>query len=106
MRLLSNLGGALVIAADYRLAPEHVYPAAHDDAFTAAAIAREHALSWGGDPDNITIAGDSAGGHLALVTCLRLKNKGSGCRSGKFSFIPCWTPKAEAIAIKNMAMII
>ncbi|WCR27690.1 alpha/beta hydrolase [Paenibacillus thiaminolyticus] len=76
LRLLSNLGGAVVIAADYRLAPEHVYPAAHDDAFTAAAVAREHALSWGGDPDNITIAGDSAGGHLALVTCLRLKEQG------------------------------
>ncbi|WP_374020328.1 alpha/beta hydrolase [Paenibacillus thiaminolyticus] len=76
MRMLSAWGNALVIAVDYRLAPEHVYPAAHDDAFTAATIVRQHALSWGGDPDNLTIAGDSAGGHLALVTCLRLKEQG------------------------------
>lgn len=76
MRLLSNLGGAVVIAVDYRLAPEHLYPAAHDDALTASSIVRQHALSWGGNPDNITIAGDSAGGHLALVTCLRLKEQG------------------------------
>ncbi|MBG9791165.1 lipase [Paenibacillus dendritiformis] len=76
MRLLANLGNALVIAVDYRLAPEHVYPAAHDDALAASHLVRQHALTWGGDPENITIAGDSAGGHLALVTCLRLKAQG------------------------------
>lgn len=85
MRLLSNLGGALVIAVEYRLAPEHVYPAAHDDAFKASDIVSQHALSWGGNPDNITIAGDSAGGHLALVTCLRLKKQGR------------WMPKRQVL---------
>ncbi|MBN3527334.1 alpha/beta hydrolase [Paenibacillus apiarius] len=75
LRLLANRGRALVAAVDYRLAPEHVYPAAHDDALQAAQIVREHALSWGGNPDDITLAGDSAGGHLALVTCLRLKEQ-------------------------------
>ncbi|BFH69507.1 MAG: alpha/beta hydrolase [Paenibacillus dendritiformis] len=76
MRLLANLGNALVIAVEYRLAPEHVYPAAHDDALAASHLIRRHAFAWGGDPANITIAGDSAGGHLALVTCLRLKEQG------------------------------
>lgn len=85
LRQLSNLGRILVVAVDYRLAPEHVYPAAHDDAAKAAHIVREHALSWGGNPDNITIAGDSAGGHLALVTCLRLKEQGH------------WMPKRQVL---------
>ncbi|WP_312471588.1 alpha/beta hydrolase [Neobacillus sp.] len=85
LRMLANLGCCLVIAVDYRLAPEHVYPAAHDDAVKSAHIVREHATLWGGNPDDITIAGDSAGGHLALVTCLRLKNQGQ------------WMPKRQVL---------
>ncbi|MGM1033719.1 MAG: alpha/beta hydrolase [Bacillota bacterium] len=85
LRQLANLGSILVVAVDYRLAPEHVYPAAHDDAAKAAQIVREHASSWGGNSENITIAGDSAGGHLALVTCLRLKKQGH------------WMPKRQVL---------
>ncbi|MED4653728.1 alpha/beta hydrolase [Bacillus pseudomycoides] len=76
MRRLANLSKSLVIAVGYRLAPEHVYPAAHDDAVKATYIVRQYASAWGGNPDNITLAGDSAGGHLTLVTCLRLKVEG------------------------------
>lgn len=76
LRLLANLSQSLVIAVDYRLAPEHVYPAAHDDAVKATHIVRQYASAWGGNPDNITLAGDSAGGHLTLITCLRLKAQG------------------------------
>ncbi|MCG7536070.1 alpha/beta hydrolase [Pseudoalteromonas sp. OOF1S-7] len=72
---LANLSGAMVIAIRYRLAPEHVYPAAHDDAFNAAQLIRQHCAQWDGDPDNISLIGDSAGGHLSLVTALRLKEK-------------------------------
>lgn len=85
MRLLANLGRSLVIAVDYRLAPEHVYPAAHQDAIKAAHLVREHASSWGGNPENISLAGDSAGGHLAFVTCLRLKAEGK------------WLPKRQIL---------
>ncbi|MEI8613294.1 alpha/beta hydrolase [Shewanella sp. PP-He15 brown] len=76
LRKLANDAGALVIAVSYRLAPEHVYPAAHDDACNAAEVIYAHCQQWGGDNTNITLMGDSAGGHLALVTCLRLKAKG------------------------------
>ena len=76
LRKLANDAGALVIAVSYRLAPEHVYPAAHDDACHAAEVIYQHCQQWGGDKTNITLMGDSAGGHLALVTCLRLKAKG------------------------------
>ncbi|NMH66898.1 alpha/beta hydrolase [Shewanella salipaludis] len=74
LRRLANLSGALIVAVKYRLAPEHGYPAAHDDAFKATQLVRRHCRGWGGDPDNIILAGDSAGGHLALVTCLRLRD--------------------------------
>lgn len=85
LRMLANLGCCLVVAVDYRLAPEHVYPAAHDDAIKAAYIIRKYASTWGGNPDDITLAGDSAGGHLALVTCLRLKDQGQ------------WMPKRQVL---------
>lgn len=85
LRHLANLSNALVVAVDYRLAPEYVYPAAHDDAFKAANIVYKYALQWGGNPNNIIIAGDSAGGHLALVTCLRLKKQGN------------WMPKRQIL---------
>ena len=72
LRKLANLSGAIVVAVKYRLAPEFTYPAAHDDAFQAAQVVYKHCKNWGGNPENITLAGDSAGGHITLVTSLRL----------------------------------
>ncbi len=73
LRKLANVSGVIVIAVKYRLAPEHAYPAAHDDAYNSTLIIRDHCVEWGGDPHNISLVGDSAGGHLCLVTSLRLK---------------------------------
>lgn len=73
LRQLAFLGECRVIAIQYRLAPEHTFPAAHDDAFRGAELVWQHAELFGVDKHRITLAGDSAGGHLALVTALRLK---------------------------------
>lgn len=73
LRQLAWYSGCRVIAVQYRLAPEHTFPAAHNDAETGANIIWKYAQKLGVDRDNITLAGDSAGGHLALVTALRLK---------------------------------
>ncbi|WP_434637751.1 alpha/beta hydrolase [Klebsiella sp. I138] len=73
LRQLAYTSGCRVIAVQYRLAPEHTFPAAHDDAERGARIIRRHAEQLGVDASQITLAGDSAGGHLALVTALRLK---------------------------------
>ncbi|GGT29709.1 alpha/beta hydrolase [Nonomuraea spiralis] len=68
--------GAVVVAADYRLAPEHPYPAAVEDALAVTRWAAEHADALGADPGALVVAGDSAGGNLATVTCLRAREEG------------------------------
>jgi acetyl esterase len=60
---------ALVIAVDYRLAPEHPFPAAVDDAYAAVEWAVEHAREFHGDARRLGVIGDSAGGNLAAVVC-------------------------------------
>ena len=72
LRQLAWYSGCRVIAVQYRLAPEHTFPAAHNDAETGANIIWKYAQKLGVDRGRITLAGDSAGGHLALVTALRL----------------------------------
>ena len=59
LRKLANSSGAIVVAVKYRLAPEHVYPAAHDDCFRAVEVVHKHCAEWGGNRDNIVLAGDS-----------------------------------------------
>lgn len=74
LRQLAWKSGCKVIAIQYRLAPEHTFPAAHDDAERGANIVHQYAEQLGIDRERITLAGDSAGGHLALVSALRLKS--------------------------------
>ena len=76
-RLLSSRTGAHVLAVDYRLAPEHRFPAAVEDAQTALRWAAVHAPELGADPRRIGVGGDSAGGNLAaVVSQLAARNGG------------------------------
>jgi acetyl esterase len=75
-RALANASGALIASIDYRLAPEHPFPAAPDDARAAVRWLAANATELGADPARLGIAGDSAGGNLATVTARRLRDDG------------------------------
>ena len=75
-RALANGSGCVVISVDYRLAPEHVFPAAADDAFAATEYIAGHAADFGIDPSLLAVGGDSAGGNLAAVVALRARDSG------------------------------
>lgn len=75
LRQLAFKGNCRIVAIQYRLAPEHTFPAAHDDAERGANLVWQYADELGVDKNRLTLCGDSAGGHLALVTALRLKVK-------------------------------
>ena len=66
-RILANSSGHAVLSVDYRLAPEHPFPAALDDAVTATTWAHVNASALGCSPDRLAVGGDSAGANLAIV---------------------------------------
>jgi epsilon-lactone hydrolase len=86
---LARLTGVRVLAVDYRLAPEHPHPAALDDALTAW----RWLLDQGVRPDQVTIAGDSAGGGLTLATLLALRDADLP-RPGRAVLLSPWTDLA------------
>lgn len=75
-RQLALRSGAAVMALDYRLAPEHRFPAAVDDAWAALAWLHEHAASLGLDGSRLAVGGDSAGGTLAATTAFFARDRG------------------------------
>lgn len=75
-RSLANRAGAVVAAVDYRLAPEHRFPAAVDDAYAAVVWAAAKIGEYGGDGARLAVGGDSAGGNLAAVVSQLAKGRG------------------------------
>ncbi|MDP9048745.1 MAG: alpha/beta hydrolase [Bacteroidota bacterium] len=73
---LADKVGAVVISVAYRLAPEHKFPIAHNDAYTAYQWAVKNAASIEGDTKKIALAGESAGGNLAVATAIKVRDNG------------------------------
>lgn len=75
-RALANAAKAIVVSVDYRLAPEHPYPAAVHDAYAAVCWASQQMAELGARPGPIVVAGDSAGGNLAAAATLMARERG------------------------------
>lgn len=73
---LSEQANAVVVSVAYRQAPEHTFPAAHEDSFAAYKWVVENAAEIGGDANNIATAGESAGGNLAVAVPLMARERG------------------------------
>lgn len=90
MRLLAIESRATVVGIDYRLAPEHPFPAGLEDCVQAVRWLRDEAAGLGLDPERIVLAGDSAGANLALATLLRLRDAGEPLPEGAALFYGCY----------------
>ena len=75
-RALANRADCIVVSVDYRLAPEHKFPAAVDDALEAYQWVSDHAGELDGDARRMAIAGDSAGGNITAVTAIGIRDEG------------------------------
>jgi acetyl esterase/lipase len=75
-RLLAKQLNATVVSVEYRHAPENKFPAQHDDAVAAYRWALQNAASWGADPSKVVLAGESAGGNLAVATAIYARDNG------------------------------
>lgn len=85
---MSLEAGCVVVAVEYRLAPEHPYPAAVHDGWAALLWTHGNASALGGDPARLAVGGTSAGGCLAAVTALRARRLGGPALSYQFLITP------------------
>ena len=100
-RTLANQSGCVVIAVDYRLAPEHKFPAAHDDAWAATKYVAEHAAEFGADASRIAVGGDSAGGNLATAVSMMARDQNGPRIAFQLLVYPCTEANATEGSMKE-----
>jgi acetyl esterase len=102
-RALATQAECLVVAVDYRLAPECKFPAAVDDCMAALRWLALHAVEIGGDPSRIAVGGDSAGANLATVCAIVARNDGYPKLAHQLLIYPCTAPEPETPSHRKFA---
>jgi acetyl esterase len=91
-RILTNAARCMVVSVDYRLAPEHRFPAGPDDCYAATVWTANNAASIGADPSRLAVAGTSAGGTLAAVVAMMACDR----RGPRLACQVLWYPATDA----------
>jgi len=102
-RQLANATGQIVIWVEYRLAPEHRYPAALDDTLAAWQWVQDHCRELGADPERLSLGGDSAGGNLAAAAVLTLRDENGVQPWRQLLFYPCVDMSASLASHRKFA---
>jgi acetyl esterase len=102
-RALANRAQAIVIAVDYRLAPEHRFPAAAEDCYAVACHVAEHGADYGVDAARLAVAGDSAGGNLSAVVALMARDRGAPRLRHQVLIYPVTDPDFERASYRDNA---
>jgi acetyl esterase len=94
-RMLANRADCIVVSVDYRLAPEHKFPAAVEDCEAALKWVALHAIEIGGDPRALAVGGDSAGGNLAAAVAILAREAAHPKLAFQLLVYPCVAPEPE-----------
>jgi acetyl esterase len=100
-RQLCAQAEALVVSVDYRLAPEHRFPAAVEDSFAALQWVGEHGAELGGDPTRIAVCGDSAGGNLSTVVAILARDAGGPSLRFQALIYPTTDARADYPSVRD-----
>jgi acetyl esterase len=102
-RMLANDSACRVISVDYRMAPEHKFPAAVEDAFAAVAWIEKHAAELGVDANRLAVGGDSAGGNLAAVVAHMARDAGAPKLAFQLLLFPVTEIDADTVSRREFA---
>jgi acetyl esterase/lipase len=100
-RSLCNGAGCIVVSADYRLAPEHRFPAAPEDCYAATVWVARQATTFDGDASRLAVGGDSAGGNLAAVVSLMARDRGGPSLAFQVLIYPATDQRMQAPSIEE-----
>jgi acetyl esterase/lipase len=101
-RMLTNAVGCVTISVEYRLAPEHKFPAAVEDCYAAAVWAAAHADELGADATRLAVGGDSSGGNLAAAVALLARDRGGPVITHQLLVYPNTDYQADTRSMREM----